>query len=70
MQNSTLKLIFAGIVTLGGLTGDMTIILAGMAYEMEIVEIVALVSIPNAALIAGMAFFFGHSNGIAKINGH
>ncbi len=70
MTNSTLKLLFAGTVTLGGLIGDMTIILTGMVIEMELVEIIALASVPNGALLAGMAFFFGHSNGIAKQNGH
>ena len=70
MTNSTLKLICAGAVTLGRLAGDMSSILTGMIRETDMVAIVSLASIPNAALIAGMAFFFGHSNVIAKQNGH
>ena len=70
MTNSTLKLLFAGAVTIGGLISDMVIIILGMTLEYDLVEIIALASIPNAALIAGMAFFFGHSNGIAKTNGN
>ena len=60
MSNATIRLLFAGAVTLGGLVGDMTVIVVGMVAGLDIVEIVALASLPNAALIAGMAFFFGH----------
>lgn len=69
MKDSTIKLLFAGVVTLGGLTGVMTVIVTGIVQDIDIVEIVALASLPNAALIAGMAFFFGHTNGIKKSNG-
>lgn len=69
MKDSTIKLLFAGAVTLGGLTGDMAVIITGIVQGLDIVEIVALASIPNAALIAGMAFFFGHTNGLKRTNG-
>ena len=65
MSNATIRLLFAGAVTLGGLVGDMTVIVVGMVAGLDIVEIVALASLPNAALIAGMAFFFGH----VQVNG-
>ena len=69
MRDSTIKLLFAGAVTLGGLSGVMAVIITGIVQEIDIVEIVALASLPNAALIAGMAFFFGHTNGLKKRNG-
>lgn len=69
MKDSTIKLLFAGAVTMGGLAGDMTVIVSGIISDLSIVDIVALSSIPNAALIAGMAFFFGHSNGGRAANG-
>ena len=70
MTATQIKLIFAGLVTLGGLVGDMTIIVVGIASELEVAEIIALAGLPNVALVAGIAFFFGHTNGNAAANGH
>lgn len=69
MKDSTLKLIFAGGLTLLGLVAAFGVVITGMLQERDVQEIIAVAAIFSNLMVMGAAFFFGHQNGQRSRNG-
>lgn len=69
MKDSTLRLVLAGTLALGGLVGAFGILMTGIILDREVATVVAYVAVPSQALTAGVVFFLGHQNGIKAKNG-
>ena len=69
MKESTIKLLLAGAVTIGGLSGVLGIIITGMVIDQDVETTLALSALPAQALTAGLVFFLGHQNGLKRSNG-
>lgn len=63
MTESTIKLLFAGLLALGGLTAMLVTTLVGMSATWSIEQIMAINVVFSNVVMAGLAFFFGHQNG-------
>ena len=69
MKDSTIKMLFAGALVLGGLIAAMSVTLTGMILKMPIAELVALQVPFVGAITGGTLFFLGHGNGDKRRNG-
>ncbi len=63
MTESTIKLLFAGALALGGLTAMLVTTLVGMSADWSVEQIIAINVVFSNVVMAGLAFFFGHQNG-------
>ncbi|KKM11489.1 hypothetical protein LCGC14_1720860 [marine sediment metagenome] len=63
MTESTIKLLFAGALALGGLTAMLVTTLVGMSSNWSVEQIMAINIVFSNVVMAGLAFFFGHQNG-------
>lgn len=69
MKDSTIKMLFAGALVLGGLLAAVAVTLTGMILRMPIAELVALQVPFVGSITGGTLFFLGHSNGTTRRNG-
>lgn len=69
MKDSTIKLLFAGAVTIGGLIGMTAVVITSMVTDVDTDRTLALAALPAQALTAGLVFFLGHQNGVKRTNG-
>lgn len=63
MLDSTLKIIFAGSIALGGLAGVISVLITGMIQATDPITVLALAAVPGQAMIAGLVYFLGYRNG-------
>lgn len=63
MTESTIKLLFAGTLALGGLAAATVTTLVGMSADWSVEQILAVNLVFSNVVMAGLAFFFGHQNG-------
>ena len=63
MKDSTLKLLFAGALTLSGLVAALVVVVTGLVKDMDVQDILLITAIFSNFTVMGAAFFFGHQNG-------
>lgn len=63
MKDSTLKLLFAGGLTIVALIAALVVVVTGMVMDMSVPELIAAAAIFTHTVALGAAFFFGHQNG-------
>jgi len=62
MTDATIKLIFAGSISLGGMLAAFAVTLTGMTIGWPVAEILAINLVFSNVVVGGMGFFLGHQN--------
>lgn len=67
IQDTTLKLLFAGIITVLGITFGFGAIVAGLVANLDITETILLTGVFGNITTAGVVYFLGYSNGRTNV---
>ena len=63
MKDTTVKLLFAGLIGMLALIAALSVVITGMVLGMSTEAIIALAAVFSTPGIASITFFFGHTNG-------